>query len=188
MHGHLARDPEQGEVRVVRTVTLRQLVSLPALLSGITAAALSLPASAQQESVLRSAPPTPTPAAQVAPATPTIAVPTAAIRLLDRYAQAIATEDLQSFEACFWQGENYVLQLKEVLQHFSTVRLKYLQLEARRGAGRQQLILKVRMQTRFRENRTRKPGQYELQVEFFLEQHRDEWRIRSIDPASEAEP
>jgi len=161
----------------VRTVTLRQLADLLFLLSGITAAALSLPASAQEASILRPA-----------SSTPTIEVPTAAMRLLDRYAQAIATEDLDAFEACFWQGEDYVFQLKEVLQHFFNVRLKYLQMEARPGAGPNQLILKVRMQTRFRENRTRRPGQYELRVEFSLEQRRNEWRIRSIDPASEAEP
>jgi len=172
----------------VRTVTLRQLADLLFLLSGITAAALSLPASAQEASILRPASSTPNPAAHVAPATPTIEVPTAAMRLLDRYAQAIATEDLDAFEACFWQGEDYVFQLKEVLQHFFNVRLKYLQMEARPGAGPNQLILKVRMQTRFRENRTRRPGQYELRVEFSLEQRRNEWRIRSIDPASEAEP
>lgn len=172
----------------MQRVVSRQLVGLPALLSGIAAVALSLPAPAQEESVLRSPALTPPPAAQAIPATPTIEVPTAAMRLLDRYAQAIATEDLEAFEACFWQGEDYVLQLKEVLQHFFSVRLRYLQVEARPGAGPELLILKVRMQTRFRENRTRKPGQYELRVEFSLEQRRSEWRIQSIDPASEAKP
>ena len=172
----------------MRMFVSRQVLGLMALVAWVAAGAFTLSASAQDEPSTGPVTPTPTPtrAAQVPAATPTVEVPGAVARVLERYAQAIAAEDLAAFESCLWQPGDYVPRLQEVLRHFFSVRLKYLQMEAHPGATPEQLILKVKMQTRFRENRTRKPGQYDQQVEFHLERRRQEWRIRSIpDPRSQ---
>ncbi len=162
---------------------------LQALLIGVLLGALTVPALAQSGSSPSSTvalPPTIVPAHQVGGATPTVEIPAAVGQLLERYAQAIASEDLDTFEGCFWQPVEHVARLKEVFKHFFSVRLKYLQMAALPGATTEQLVLKVKMQTRFRENRTRKAGQYDLLVEFHLERRRGEWRIHSIpDPQSQ---
>lgn len=142
-----------------------------------------------------SAPTVPVPALQpAAVATPrveratlAVAVPGEVMELLERYAEAIEAEDFARFETCFWQPEDYLEKLEEVFKHFFNVRLKYLQIEAFPGASTDRLVLRVKVQTRFRENRTKKPGQYDQRVLFQLEQRHGQWRIRSIpDPRSQA--
>jgi len=116
----------------------------------------------------------------------TVEAPAEVWTLLDRYAASFETGDEAGFASCFWDAAAYLSSFRSVSSDWFDVRVKFLEVRPYRGTGEDRLILKVKIESRLREKRTRRLVPLDTSAEFLLEKRQGEWRLVSIQAGPRA--
>lgn len=116
----------------------------------------------------------------------TVETPAEVWTLLDRYAASFETADEAGFASCFWDAAAYLSSFRSVGSDWFNVRVKFLEVQSYRGTGEDRLILKVKIESRLREKRTRRLVPLDTSAEFLLEKRQGEWRLVSIQAGPRA--
>ncbi len=116
----------------------------------------------------------------------TVEAPAEVWTLLDRYAASFETADEAGFASCFWDAAAYLSSFRSVGSDWFNVRVKFLEVQSYRGTGEDRLILKVKIESRLREKRTRRLVPLDTSAEFLLEKRHGEWRLVSIQAGPRA--
>jgi len=117
--------------------------------------------------------------------TPEVEIPAAVRQLLEQYAKAFEQEDAAAFKRCFWDPAPYEGFFHEVCRDWFDIHVRFLELKAYAGSSPNQLGLQGTLQSRLRENRTKRLVPLESAARYLLERRNGQWRIVSIAAAAQ---